>query len=69
MFDMRKKIGHLIIQRHVYCIGYLINMKKKMLSVLRHLSPGPLFLLIALRAQSFIMWLLISAETMADVLF
>ena len=68
MVDMKKKSGPLIIQRHIFCIGNLINMKK-FLFVLWKYGPDPLFLSIALRAQCFIIRLLIPAETMAYVLF
>ena len=64
---MRKESGPLIIQRPIFCIYYLMDMKI-FLSVLRNLTPTPVSLGL-LSGHSFIMRLYFRAETMADAFF
>ena len=45
---MRNKSGPLIIQRHIFCIGYLMNMKK-------YLSPFCLFVCFGIQLRPVIL--------------
>ena len=66
--DMWKESGPLIFQRHICCVGKLMNLNK-ILPVLWNFGPDSLFHSIAIRAQGFMKQLFIQVESMAYLLF